>query len=204
MDFVKSTADRYIVADVTMGCTVDVLENHVSYLCREYPDHKKIFLLDNFHKLDLKSTNQRERTSAISEGSNRLKNISLINDIPIITTIELRKLANETDRPTRQDMSGANRLDYDADVVGLVHCDQQVHKSIGRESKIVHDTVVNGEVRTMPWVEVNIAKNKLNGKQGTIPMKFNDHNMQLTQGRFKDWNALYRSTITRNKGSNDF
>ncbi len=190
IDYLKSISNRHIVADASQGNTLDSLEMHVKYLCREFPDHRKLFILDNFHKLKLSVRGQNQRSDAISEACTRLKNITQINDIPIIATVELRKLDNETDRPTRHALSGSNKLDYDPDIIGLVHCDQQVHKSIGLDSKIVHSMTVNETTRVMPWVEINIVKNKINGNQGTVPLLFNDHNMQLTQGKYSDWTGL--------------
>lgn len=195
MGFLKGVSDRYIIADTTKGNSVDALENHVKWFCKEFKNHKKLFFLDNFHKLQLEAKGMNQKKDVISDASSRIKDIADINDINIIATVELRKLLRETDRPTRQDMQGSNKLDYDATVVGLVHNDLQVNET----SEIRHIMEVEGEAKEMPYIEVNIAKNKINGKIGTIPLKFNTHNMRVTEGNHSEWIRLKNKSKKRSQ-----
>lgn len=188
--FMRNISDRYIIVDASQGTTLDVLENHVSFFRKNFKDMKTIFMLDNFHKLSLPS--RAGRFDALTEASQRIKNIALVNDMPIIATVELRKLASETDRPTRQDMSGTNKLDYDADVVALIHNDLQVNSN----SLLKHDVIVDGKKKEMPFIEVNVVKNKITGELGMVPYEFNRHDMS-----FREFNSgKYR--ILRSKADN--
>ena len=94
-----------------------------------------------------------------------------------MASVELRKLNNEHDRPTRQDMQGSNKLDYDADIILFTHNDYQINNN----TNLVYDENINGEIITMPYIEVNLAKNKVNGRLENIAYKYNSHNMKFTQ-----------------------
>ncbi len=194
MGFLKKNADRFIIADSIQGNSVDALENHVRWFCREFKDQKKVFVLDNFHKLRMEIRGQTRKSDAISDTSQHIKEITQLNDIHIIATVELRKLQTNTDRPTRNDMQGSAKLDYDADVIGLVHNDMQVD----RATRLVHYMDVNGDSRAMPWIELSIDKNKVNGKDAQIVYKYNKHNMQFTEGSTKDFYKLKDTMKKRN------
>lgn len=191
--WLRSVRDRIIIADASHGNTVDKLESHMSYFCRQFPEHKKLYLLDNFHKLSMTSRTGNQRSDAISDTSSQIKNISLLNDVPIMATVELRKLQGEKDRPTRQDMQGSNKLDYDADVIALVHNDRQVN----RDSNITWTGGYKGKVESMPYVEIDIVKNKINGRDGMIPYQFNKFNMRMTEDNYDTWLKLKQSTPKR-------
>lgn len=190
MDFMKNISDRYIIADSTQGNSIDVLENHVRWFCKEYPNQKKIFLLDNFHKLHMDMRGSKQKNDAISETSSRIKDIADLNDINIMSTVELRKLQRETSRPTRQDMQGSNRLDYDAQFIGLIHNDYQVNP----DTRILHETEFNGTLQSMPYIEVNLAKNKINGRTAQLAYEYNKYNMQFVEGSTREWKKLLKET----------
>jgi len=194
MQFLKNNADRFIIADAIQGNSVDALENHVRWFCREFKDQKKVFLLDNFHKLRMEIRGQTRKSDAISDTSQQIKEITQLNDIHIMSTVELRKLQTNTDRPTRNDMQGSAKLDYDADVIGLVHNDMQVN----RNTRLVHYQDVHGKSRAMPWIELSIDKNKINGKDSQIVYKYNKHNMQFSEGSTKDFYKLKDQMKQRN------
>jgi len=178
MSFLKSIKDRYVVADSSQGNTINHLEAHMKFFVNSYPKHKKLFLLDNFHKLNMLS-NTDKKMDAISDTSSQIKLAGQLYDLSIIATVELRKLESEVSRPTRQDMQGSNKLDYDADVIALVHNDRQVN----RESVFVHHDIKDdkGTQIAMPIIEVNVCKNKINGKDGYIGYKFNTVSMNMSE-----------------------
>ena len=197
MDMVKKNAGRYVIADAAQGNTLEVLENHMSWFNKnpKFQDKKKLFILDNFHKLAF--TPRANRIDALTEGSQKLKHLSQTYDTPIIATVELRKLSDERARPTRQDMSGTNKLDYDADVVALVHNDQQVNQA----THLVHDISINGAMESHPWIEVDIVKNKINGTLALCPMKFNKYNMRFAEGKIGEFSALRQQQSAKDRNS---
>jgi len=205
MHFIKRISDRYIIVDAKQGTTVDDLENNVNYFCKNFPDKKKLFILDNFHKLDLKVAGTQSRTTdGQIESSGRIKDMTTTNDIPIICTVELRKLEGEFKRPTRNDMYGAAKLDYDADVVCLLHNDKQVKEAAGQRSQLVHNKNVDDINVEMPYVELNIAKNKLNGAQNYIPYKYNSYNMQFDESTKDEWETVRNRELKSSKNTLNF
>jgi len=184
--WIKSVSNRFIIADATQGNNLDSIDNHMRNFTKALPDHKKIYLLDNFHKLKMAQSTDKKADS-ISDSISTIKELSLIYDMPVLATVELRKLETESSRPTRQDMQGSNKLDYDADVVVLIHTDKKVNS----ESPIVYNRVVNGENVEMPYTEAHVAKNKINGKEARIPYRFNSYNMQFDESDYSEWNEKY-------------
>lgn len=190
--FVERHSDRLIIADSTDGNSVETVESHLRWMTKEFPDKKIILVLDNFHKLNMESKTSQKR-DAIADASSALKDLAVKYQACIMASVELRKLSTEAERPTRQDMQGSNKLDYDADVVGLVHNDYQVN----RETQIIHEKMVNGKSMIMPWVEVNIVKNKLTGRLGECVFKYNIINMQFEEGDLATFNQLRKSGKTQ-------
>jgi len=190
--FIERHLDRLVISDSTDGNTVEVVENHLRWLQKEYTDKKIVFVLDNFHKLNMESGSGQKR-DAISDTSSQLKDLAVKYRVCIMASVELRKLSNEAERPTRQDMQGSNKLDYDADVVGMVHNDYQVN----RETSIIHEKNVNGKPIVMPWVEVNIVKNKVTGRLGECAFKYNSINMQFEEGDTNVFRQLRSDQTTR-------
>lgn len=205
MDFVKKMSDRFIIVDAKQGTTVDDLENNVNYFCKNFSDSKKLFLLDNFHKLDLRVAGTQSRTTdGQIESSGRIKDLTTTNDIPIICTVELKKLENEFKRPTRGDMYGAAKLDYDADVVCLMHCDKQVREAGGQKTHLVHYKNIDDVTIEMPYVETNIAKNKINGKQAHICYRYNNYSMQFDEATHNEWEEVKQKQKNSNKDIMEF
>lgn len=190
--FLENNSSRLIISDSTDGNTIETIENHLRWFTKEFANSKCIFVLDNFHKINMEAGNGQKR-DAISDTSSRLKDLAVKYGVCIMSSVELRKLDNEAARPQRQDMQGSNKLDYDADVVGLVHNDYQVN----RETKILHEKMVNGKVHVMPWVEVNIVKNKITGRMGECVYKYNSINMQFEEGSYNEFRDMRNDNTKR-------
>lgn len=199
MAFLKETSNRFIVADSTKGNSLDAMENHIRWFCKEFSKQKKVFILDNFHKLSTEIKGQNRKMDMLTDASQRIKTMTQLYDIHIMTTAELRKLQSEDSRPTRQDLQGTNKLDYDCDVVALVHNDYMVNP----DSYIIHQKDVNGITTKMPWIELNVAKNKVNGQTNMLhAFKYDSHNMQFTEGNFNEWLKLKNRRKMRGAGDN--
>ena len=102
-NFIDKHSDRMVIADSTDGNTVETVENHLRWLEKEYSDKKIVFVLDNFHKLNME-TGTGQKRDAIADTSSRLKDLAVKYKCCIMASVELRKLNNEADRPVRQDM----------------------------------------------------------------------------------------------------
>ena len=190
--FVEQMSARMTIADSTDGNSIETVENHLRWMTKEFPNMKHVLVLDNFHKLQMDSGSGQKR-DAISDASSQLKDLAVKYKVCIMASVELRKLTNETDRPTRQDMQGSNKLDYDADVVCMVHNDYQVN----RTTHVIHEKEVDGKMVVMPWVEINIVKNKLTGQLKECVFKYNAVNMQFEEGDIHTFNQLRSQGTTR-------
>ena len=138
-------------------------------------------------------TGGAQKKDAISDTSSALKDLTVKYKVCIMASVELRKLSNEGDRPVRQDMNGSGKMDYDADVVALVHNDYQVN----RETSIYHTKIVKGKPIVMPWIEVNIAKNKITGRTGECVFKYDSINMQFEEGDYSEFIGLRKQKESR-------
>lgn len=192
-DFIESHSNRLLITDSTDGNTVETVENLLRWVTKEHRNMKIVFVLDNFHKLNMETTGAGQKKDAISDTSSALKDLAVKYKVCIMASVELRKLSTEADRPTRQDMQGSNKLDYDADVVCLVHNDYQVN----RDTNITHTKIINGVPKVMPWVEVNIAKNKVTGRTGECVFKYNSINMQFEEGNYSEFLSLRKENKQR-------
>lgn len=186
--WVEANSDRLIIADTTAGNSLDALSTHMDWFTKNYKTPKKLFLLDNFHKLRGSSYGQSRsnKAQAASEQSERIKEITQLNDIHLMMTVELRKLENSTARPQPNDMKDTVQLEYDADIVVLVHNDYQVNEN----SMLVWDGSYNGVQDRMPYLETRIWKNKMTGKTGSIGYKLNTYNLRIEEVPISTLTAL--------------
>jgi len=180
--------DRFIIADATLGNTIDALEGHIHWLCEHYKDKKKIIVLDNFHKLRLAGGGGNKKTEATADQSQRIKDLVQLNDIHLMMTVELRKLENTDAKPHIQDLKDTVQLEYDADIVMLVHNEYQAKQG---NTCIYHQVSIDGETRTMPFIEVEVHKNKINGRSDLFCYKLNTHNLRMQESNYASLKALY-------------
>ncbi len=176
--WIESNSDRFILADATAGNTIDALEAHVDWFTKNYKTPKKLFLLDNFHKLRFNIGGRNKKTDVVSDGSERIKELTQLNDLHIMATVELRKLEGSQSRPQLADLKDSVQLEYDADIIILVHNDKQVKE----DTYLVWEgPSKDGLIRAMPYIEVNIWKNKITGQLRPIGYKLNDYNLRMDE-----------------------
>ena len=193
--WVEENSNRFIIADATAGNTVDALESHVDWFMKNYKTPKKLFLLDNFHKLRAQSSGHRgAKTEVISDQSERIKEITQLNDLHLMMTVELRKLEGSTSRPQLADLKDSVQMEYDADTITLIHNDLQVRE----DSIFVWTGDAGGIQRTMPYLGVRVWKNKITGQTGPFAYRLNNHNLQITEASVEEVRAL---SMNKDNGS---
>lgn len=174
--WINSVSNRFIIVDANKGNTVDALESHVDWFTRNCKQKKKVFLLDNFHKLRAGVVRGGKKTEAVSDTSEKIKEITQLNDLHIIATVELRKLDGTDARPTLSDLKDSVQLEYDADVIILVHNDKQAKKD---ESNINWVDTNTGTIN--PYLEIMLEKNKLTGLCDKLAYKLNSVNLRIVE-----------------------
>lgn len=186
-EWIEKLKERFIIADATMGKSVDTLEGHVDWFIREFPNKKRVLMLDNFHKMS-EDSNYYRKTDAISSRSERIKDIVQNRDIHLIETIELRKLEGTEARPTVSDLKDSVQSEYDADVIILVHNDYQVKKE---RTNLYYVGNYGDTQKPMPYLEVRIWKNKVNGQCNDLAYRLNTYNLRIFEDK---WSTIVAKT----------
>jgi len=161
-------ADRYVIKDAEQGTTLDALEMHIQKYSRQYPNKSLVVFLDNFHNLSEVyrggGENIRER---VEQCANRVKLMTVRHNIPIVMTIELKKLGEfkgVVRRPRNDDIKETGKIDYVCDMILMCH--QDLHNNLATEAKWMK----NG--KTMPILEVRVSKNKIGSFKGNFYLMF--------------------------------
>ncbi|HLD91320.1 MAG TPA: DnaB-like helicase C-terminal domain-containing protein [Patescibacteria group bacterium] len=165
---------NYIVADASQGSSIMHLEDHLDYIHRTYPNSRPIIFLDNFHKLRYgEESSIREKFIDMVQS---LKELTQIEDIPIVMTVELRKTESGK-RATLNDIAETKQIEYDAKVVLMAH--QEMHnnpETIIKWHRDNYDPAAN-----LPYLEMQIAKNKQSDKKCWIGYRFEPDRSILTE-----------------------
>lgn len=177
--WIETNSDRFIMVDATAGNTYEALEMHVDWFMKNIQTKKKIFALDNFHKLRHSGFGRGgKKTEAVADQSERIKELTQINDLHLIATVELRKLEGTDSRPTLGDLKDSVQLEYDADVVILAHNDMQVND---KTLYVWQGAGEGGSHTGMPYIEAKVWKNKITGRCGKFYYKLNSWNLRVAE-----------------------
>lgn len=182
-DWYDSISHRLILADASEGKSTDIMESHADWFCKTYPNHKKIFLLDSLHKLQASGgSSKNKKTETVSDVSEKVKEVSQLNDLHVIATVELRKLENSKMRPRPEDVKDTVQIEYDTDILVLVHND--LHVNSDETNVFWEGTDDKGLNCLMPYLEVITWKNKITGKVAGNAYKLTKHNLQLEESKY--------------------
>jgi len=201
--WIETHQERFIIADATAGNSFESLQAHVDWFVKNTKTKKRILLLDNFHKLRCTDFGRSsKKTEVVSDQSERIKELAQVNDLHIMMTVELRKLEGTDSRPSLGDLKDSVQLEYDADVVILVHNDLQVN---AEKSIYVHHKMgpVDGNITDirMPYLHTKVWKNKVTGRCETFWYKLNSLNLQVTEGTASEIRALLAKAQEKTGGS---
>lgn len=123
-----------------------------------------VLFIDKFH--DIKTESVRgDENETLKFIAKELKSLTTNDGIPVITTAELRKLQGFS-RPTKSDVRETVKTEYTCDVIFLVYNEYAVRSS---SAQIYWE--VNGEKQGV--LELQISKNKVNGKLGRLFYELN-------------------------------
>lgn len=157
--------NRFTLLDEVDGNSLEHIEQTIEKIYAINP--KLVVVVDNFHKIRTPSSGAKEPRNRFTLLSEEMKRITNKFDIPILMTVELRKLNGNTP-PTVDDLKDTVDLHYDSDMVFLLHSDGERNK----DSLSFTDVVAEGKVYRSPIVDLIVAKNKLSGFKGTIKYTF--------------------------------
>lgn len=156
---------QFTLLDEVDGNSLEHIEQTIETVYAANP--KLVVVVDNFHKIRTPSSGAKEPRNRFTLLSEEMKRITNRFDIPVLMTVELRKL-NGNSPPTADDLKDTVDLHYDSDIVFLLHSDAERNKD---SIKFV-DVRAEGKVYRSPIVDLIVAKNKLSGFKGTIQYIF--------------------------------
>lgn len=162
MNFLKENRHKLMFFDANDSNAIEDWEARIQQMRMTIPDGTRMLIFfDSFADLtsrDFKG-NRDDMEIHISQ---KVKEWTTVYDLIIIGTMHLRK-TNGKHRPTREDLKGTNRLDYDADLVWLLYNEVKVEK----ENANVYWNE-DGNAYKQPVIELNFAKNKQSDFDRTI------------------------------------
>lgn len=163
-DHVQKMANNLVIYDAVEGNTIRALERHINSAIHRHSGKKIVVILDNFHKLAEVSSGQDE-PGIVAGSCNHIKMLSVRYNIPILMNVELKKTEWRT-RTSLRDMKGSMSIEYDADMVAVLH--QELHQD--KDTRMVWSP--GPDRRLQPINELEIAKNKVSGYKGSIYLRF--------------------------------
>jgi replicative DNA helicase len=148
-------------ADDTVEKIVALARRHQVELIESGSKRKVVLFVDKFHDIKAESVRGGDENEILKHVAKELKLLTTVDGIPVITTAELRKLQGAA-RPTKADVRETVKTEYTCDVIFLVYNEYAVR---GTAAQVYH---LDDKGEKQGVLEVQIAKNKVNGKLGKI------------------------------------
>lgn len=198
--------DRFIVKDVKDGNTINDLRKHIEYCLKTFEGKNLVVFLDNLHKVGSSESGSRDLRHQITEISQAIKRISVEYNIPIMSTVELRKLERNDKKPALSDLKESVQIEYDNDIVFLMH--QELHCNRETLVKYTYCDPYTDIEYDMPYVEIEVAKNKETGFKNTLGYKFISNRSRFEEVDMIEIHDKYhdertRKSVVRNMKAND-
>ena len=173
---VDKTLERLILLDETDGNSVDFIKDTVEQMYLK--NNKLIVIADNFHKIRTPGIHG-DAKSRFTHLSEEMKGLVNKYDIPLLMTVELRKL-NHDGPPTPDDLKDTVDLHYDCDVTFMLHSES--------ERKEDSDKFHYIDGKKYPIIDIHVQKNKISDFKGKIeyvliPEKAIYHEMESLKTR---------------------
>lgn len=161
-----SVADRFKLLDSDYGYDIASIEEIVRKHKVQLPEDKHLCIfLDNFYNIKVKDVRFRDQDERSRYIAHRLKTIS-DQEIPVVSTIELRKL-NGNRRPTTEDVFGSVHLQYEAEATLLCYNEVGLR---GNAAEIYWNKP--GSEEKQPLLEIRVGKNKMGDFKGRLFYEF--------------------------------
>lgn len=156
-DRVRGALDRFKIIDRTECQSVEQVEKITcqhKLLVEQNLGKKVAIFVDALNNLEVEKpiSEKQERHAYISR---TLKDLTEIQDIPVVVTTHLKKL-NGHRRPIADDIKETNDLQYDAYAILLCYSEIGIK---GQVAKIYHEEV--GKEERLPVLEGHVVKNKM-------------------------------------------
>lgn len=185
---VDKLLERFTLLDEVDGNSLDFIHNTIEQAYKINP--KLIVVVDNFHKIRVPSKSGVDAKSKFTYLSEGMKEITNTFDIPVLMTVELRKL-NGTAKPSPDDLKDTVDLHYDSDVVFMLHSEYERNKDTNKY------VVIDGV--TCPVIDLIVAKNKQSGFKGEIELVITPHLALYQEKKYFDLDITNQLRPVKNK-----
>ncbi|ARC67391.1 replicative DNA helicase (plasmid) [Bacillus licheniformis] len=154
-------ANKFSIWDSNDGTSVEKIEQRIKEMKMHFPaETKLVIMIDSIYDLTVETKQLQDK--ALHEYVAKLvKQWTVAYDVVVMCTAHLRKL-NGGRRPMTDDLKENNRLEYEANFIGLLYNDVGIHE----ENAKVYWLDENEETK-QPVIEMKVGKNKFGSFKGT-------------------------------------
>jgi replicative DNA helicase len=150
---------------------------------------KPVLFIDKFHDLKAPRMRGTDEQTQLKYIGIQLKKLTTQHEIPVFATAEIRKLEGFK-RPTKADVRETIKTEYNCDLIMLIYNEYEVR---GDSAKIFY---YDDEENKHGVIEVNVAKNKINGRTGYLFYHLNKECCSLVEADLTLAHK-YKSVITQ-------
>lgn len=151
---------RLIVTDHTQSDSFEYAVNNIKSIRQRHGDRDLLFILDNFHKLQAPGDSERTKFKYASE---KIHAMTSNMQFTAVCTAELNKESHGDNfgrRPRLKDITETGKIEYDANVIGMVYTELQAKKHTPDKCRVYWE---DEKRRKQPVLEMAIEKNKVTG-----------------------------------------
>lgn len=162
--YMYMNVDKLSLWDAEEGTNLNELEQHIKDLRMEYGEKKRLIIIfDSIY--DIRAVFAQNDKQAYEEVATRVKEWCGLYDVAIFATAHLKK--NGGRRPINEDLKENNRLEFEANFIGLLYNEVGLKEE---EANIywLHDD----REEKLPVIEMRVAKNKFGSFKGTLFFEF--------------------------------
>ena len=173
-------ATRFSVWDSNDGTSVEVMENRIKEMKMHFPEGTKlVIMIDSIYDLTVDSKQLQEK-ALYEYVAKTVKSWCVTYDVVVMCTAHLRKL-NGGRRPGTDDLKENNRLEYEANFIGLLY------NEVGLFEENAKVYWLNDEEESkMPVIEMKVGKNKFGSFKGTRFYEFMPNMSYMIEAPMED------------------
>jgi len=165
---------RFDIKDASQGSSITFAERWIEAVRETYPGRPILFILDSFHRLREDGPSKQAERERLEHYSSRVAGLAKQRGVTVISTMELRKREYPTTRPRIEDLKGTKQLEYDANVVILVHNEMHAKPDDPNAQHWIDE-----DDRQKPILQCWIHKNKLTGWEGCVELRLRPETSQV-------------------------
>ncbi len=173
-------AQKFSVWDSNEGTSVEVIEDRIKEMKMHFPENTKIvIMIDSIYDLTVDSKQLQDK-ALYEYVAKAVKGWCVTYDVAVMCSAHLRKL-NGGRRPMTDDLKENNRLEYEANFIGLLYNEVGIHEENAKVYWLNDE-----EESKMPVIELKVGKNKFGSFKGTRFYEFMPNISYMTEAPIED------------------